>query len=120
MLASLRTCRTVRTMLVTTTTTLHGVPGLEYLGIVSGSAALGPDTLRNVYSEVSTSTEPKENDSGTRIEEAVGRALDVMTVKAEDLGADAVIGVSVVMDMVASGSLLVVLVSGTAVRRLWA
>jgi len=30
-----------------------------------------------------------------------------------------VIGVSVVADTVASGSLLLVLVSGTAVRRLW-
>lgn len=106
-------------MLVTTTPTLHGVPGLEYLGIVSGSTAVGPDILRNVYSTVSASTDPEENGFGTRIEEAMSRALDAMTVKAESLGADAVIGVSVVVDMVASGSLLLVLVSGTAVRRLW-
>ena len=81
-------------MLVTTTHNVEGKRILEYKGLVAGEAILGANLFHA----------PKP---------AVGE----MTDKAEQLGANAVIGVDIDYETVGTnGSMLMVTAAGTAVR----
>jgi uncharacterized protein YbjQ (UPF0145 family) len=104
-------------MILTTTNLIEGRPVQEYLGIINAQSIIGANIfkdflggLRDVFGGRSTTYEKV-------LEEAKEDALRELTEKAQKLGANAVLGVDLDFETVGgSGSMLMVIASGTAVR----
>lgn len=104
-------------MIVTTTSIIEGRPVQEYLGIINAQSIIGANIfkdflggLRDVFGGRSTTYEKV-------LEEAKEDALRELTEKAQKLGANAILGVDLDFETVGgSGSMLMVIASGTAVR----
>jgi uncharacterized protein YbjQ (UPF0145 family) len=104
-------------MILTTTAMIEGRPVQEYLGIINAQSIIGANIfkdflggLRDVFGGRSTTYEKV-------LEEAKEDALRELTEKAQKVGANAVIGVDLDFETVGgSGSMLMVIASGTAVR----
>lgn len=104
-------------MILTTTHLIEGKPVQQYLGIVNAQSIIGANIfkdflggLRDVFGGRSTTYEKV-------LEEAKEDALRELTEKAQKLGANAVLGVDLDFETVGgSGSMLMVIASGTAVR----
>lgn len=93
-------------MKIVTTDTIEGQPVKEYLGIVTGTDIY---TVGGVFGGGFGSQE-KLFDSAFSI------ATDHMVQKAENLGADAIVGVKITVLSAASGNQIIVVASGTAVK----
>lgn len=104
-------------MILTTTTIIEGRPVQEYLGIINAQSIIGANIfkdflggLRDVFGGRSTTYEKV-------LEEAKEDALRELTEKAQKLGANAVLAVDLDFETVGgSGSMLMVIASGTAVK----
>jgi uncharacterized protein YbjQ (UPF0145 family) len=96
---------------------IEGRPVQDYLGIINAQSIIGANIfkdflggLRDVFGGRSTTYEKV-------LEEAKEDALRELTEKAQKLGANAVLGVDLDFETVGgSGSMLMVIASGTAVR----
>ena len=104
-------------MFVTTTPNVEGHPVQQYYGIVTGEVISGANIVRDIFASV---TDIFGGRSG-KYEEVLGRAreqaLSEMQARAEAMGANAVIGVDIDYEVLGkAGSMLMVSVSGTAVR----
>jgi len=107
-------------MIVSTTPTIEGKRIAQYLGLVSGEAILGASLSKDLFGGI------KNIAGGGRsakyeeeLREARQIAIDEMAEQARALGANAVVGVDLDYEAIASGelrsSLLMVSASGTAV-----
>lgn len=101
-------------MIITTTTHIEGVEVRAYLGVVAGETVMGINVFRDMFASV-------RNIVGGRAggyEKALGQgrkiALKEMTERAQDLGADAIIGVS--LDYEDVGGMMLICATGTAVQ----
>lgn len=104
-------------MLISTTDTLQGFEITDYLGLVTGETIMGANILRDVMGTVTDYVGGR----AAAYEESLGQARDVsieeMRDRAQVLGADAIVGVSMDYETVGSrGAMLMVTCSGTAVR----
>ncbi len=104
-------------MVVSTTPTLEGRPVRDYLGVVTGEVIVGANLFRDMFASI---TDLVGGRSG-QYEKVLGRArheaIDQMTEQARALGANAVIAVDIDYEVLGqNGSMLMVSVSGTAVR----
>jgi uncharacterized protein YbjQ (UPF0145 family) len=107
-------------MIVSTTTAIDGRPVTEYVGVVTGEAVLGANVFRDLFAGLRDIVGGRSA-GYERSLEAVSRetAIGEMVAEAEQLGADAVIGVDVDYESIQvgqGGSMLMVSASGTAVR----
>ena len=104
-------------MLVSTTPTIEGRPIRDYLGVVAGEAILGANIFRDVFASVRDVIGGRSGSYEKVLREARESALKEMQDEARRLGADAVVGIDYDYETLgASGSMLMVAVSGTAVR----
>ena len=104
-------------MLVSTTPTLEGRPIRDYLGVVAGEAILGANIFRDVFASVRDVIGGRSGSYEKVLREARESALKEMQDEARRLGADAVVGIDYDYETLgANGSMLMVAVSGTAVR----
>jgi uncharacterized protein YbjQ (UPF0145 family) len=104
-------------MIVTTTPTVEGRPAAAYLGLVSGEAIMGANIFRDMFAGIRDIVGGRagsyENVLRGGREQAVSELIDEATA----LGADAVVGVAFSYAAIgATDSMLMVSVSGTAVR----
>lgn len=104
-------------MIVSTTAIIEGRPVQDYLGLVTGEVIVGANLFRDIFASI---TDLVGGRSG-KYEEVLGRArreaLEEMTGQARQLGGNAVIGVDIDYEVLGqNGSMLMVSVSGTAVR----
>ena len=98
-------------MLLTTTPTIEGRPIREYRGVVTGEAIIGANFVKDFFASL-------RDTFGGRCDmrEAKDNALDEMSKRAERMGCNAVVGIDLDYETVgASGSMLMVTCSGTAV-----
>ena len=94
-------------MIVTTTNTVEGRSVAEYLGLVFGEMAGGTAGFRRTFF----------GGYDKAIINARNSALNEMCANASNMGADAVVGVSVNYSIFGdTGGLMMVTVTGTAVR----
>ena len=103
-------------LLLTTETWIGDV---DRLGIVATEVALGMNLFRDVLANVRDIFGGRSGAVQTTLEEARAAAFEDLRVKAAQLGADAVIAVDVdyhSLSTVSSVNMLLVAVSGTAVR----
>jgi uncharacterized protein YbjQ (UPF0145 family) len=103
-------------MLMSTTSVLDGRPVSRYLGVVTGEAIIGANIFRDVFAAVRDVVGGRS----ATYERALGEARDVamaeMQQKAQELGANAVIGIDIDYEVLGQANgMLMVSVSGTAV-----
>jgi len=104
-------------MFVSTTDTLQGYEITEYLGIVTGEAVTGANIIRDMMATVTDYVGGRSAVYEEELAKARDNALDEMSDRARLKGADGVIGCSLDYETVgARGAMLMVTVSGTAVR----
>ena len=103
-------------MLVTTTSTLQGKQISRYLGIVSGETIIGANMFRDLFASIRDVVGGRSGSYEEVLRQAKETALREMQQQAASMGANAVIGVDLDFETVgASGSMLMVTASGTAV-----
>jgi uncharacterized protein YbjQ (UPF0145 family) len=104
-------------MLVTTTNTVEGRRVVEYLGLVAGEAILGANLFRDLFASIRDIVGGRSGAYEKVLNDARETAIEDLTAKAARLGANAVIGVDIDYETIGgNGSMLMVSVSGTAVR----
>lgn len=104
-------------MLVTTTHTLQDRKITEYFGICSGEAICGANVFRDMFAGIRDFVGGRSGAYENVLREGKEAAIEDMCAQAQEMGANAIIGVDIDYEVVGEkGSMLMVAVSGTAVR----
>lgn len=104
-------------MITTTTTVIEGRPVQQYLGVVSAEVIIGANILKDFLGGLRDIVGGRSGTYERVLEEARTNALRELTERAGKLGANAVIAIDFDYETIgASGSMLMVSASGTAVR----
>ena len=105
-------------MIVTTTQSIEGKSVTEYKGIVTGEAILGTNIFRDIFAGIRDLVGGRSGSYETVLKEARETALEEMKMNAQEMGANAVIGIDIDYENVttgSSGSMLMASAAGTAV-----
>ena len=105
-------------MLVTTTPVIDGRPVRQYLGVVTGEAIMGANVFRDLFAGIRDIVGGRSAAYETELRRAREMALREMELQAQELGANAVVGVDLDYETIQTGSgggMLMVTASGTAV-----
>ena len=104
-------------MILTTTTAIEGRPVSQYLGIVTGEVIVGANIFKDLLAGVRDIVGGRSGAYESTLREARAEAFEEASAEAKSLGADAVIGIDIDYEVLGQGgSMLMVTVSGTAVR----
>jgi uncharacterized protein YbjQ (UPF0145 family) len=104
-------------MLITTTNSLEGYAIRDYLGLVVGEAIVGANILKDMFAGIRDIVGGRSGAYEEELQRARVIAMGEMEDRARLLGANAIIGVDLDYEVVGQGgSMLMVNVSGTAVR----
>ena len=104
-------------MIVTTTENVEGRPIAAYLGVVSGESIIGANIVRDFFAQVRDIVGGRAGAYEKSLQEARETALGEMSQRAEALGANAVVGVSLDIEAMGDGgAMIMVAAAGTAVR----
>jgi uncharacterized protein YbjQ (UPF0145 family) len=103
-------------MIVTTTANVEGRPIAAYLGVVSGESIIGANIVRDFFARVRDVVGGRAGAYEKSLQEARATALAEMSERAAALGADAVVGVSLDIEAMGEGDMILVAAAGTAVR----
>src|SRR5581483_1277750 len=99
-------------MLITTTAVVEGRPVREDLGVVAGETILGANVFRDIGAQIRNLTGGRAAGYEKELRRGRESAIEEM---AEELGADAILGVDIDYETV-GGTMLMVTASGTAVK----
>ena len=105
-------------MIVTTTNSLDGREITKYMGVVTGEAILGTNIFRDIFAGIRDIVGGRSESYEQVLREARETALSELKDEAQQLGANAVVGVDIDYENIStgsSGSMLMVSASGTAV-----
>nr|WP_113868269.1 heavy metal-binding domain-containing protein [Brenneria salicis]NMN91351.1 uncharacterized protein YbjQ (UPF0145 family) [Brenneria salicis ATCC 15712 = DSM 30166]RBP59997.1 uncharacterized protein YbjQ (UPF0145 family) [Brenneria salicis ATCC 15712 = DSM 30166]RLM29948.1 hypothetical protein BHG07_13340 [Brenneria salicis ATCC 15712 = DSM 30166] len=104
-------------MQLSTTPSLEGFTITEYCGVVSGEAILGANIFRDFFAGIRDVVGGRSGAYEKELRKARLIAFKELQMQAEDLGANAVVGIDIDYETVGKdGSMLMVTVSGTAVK----
>ncbi len=105
-------------MLITTTPTLQGKTITIYHGLVSGEAILGANIFKDLFASIRDIVGGRAAAYEKELKKAKDIAVQEMTEAAQELGANAVVGVDLDYETISSGGggMLMVSASGTAVH----
>ncbi|MBR1733682.1 MAG: YbjQ family protein [Alloprevotella sp.] len=104
-------------MLLTTTPTVEGHPIQQYLGVVTSETIIGANAIRDFMASVRDFFGGRSGAYEDVLRQAKETALQELAQRAQQLGANAVVGIDLDYETVgASGSMLMVTASGTAAR----
>lgn len=106
-------------MIVTTTPTIEGKRILSYEGVVTGEAILGANIFRDLFASIRDIVGGRSAAYEEELRRARQIAMEEMEQQALSMGADGVVGVDLDYETVSmgnSGGMMMVTVSGTAVR----
>jgi uncharacterized protein YbjQ (UPF0145 family) len=103
-------------MILSTTTVLEGHAVSSYLGVVTGEAIIGANIFRDLFAAVRDVVGGRSATYERALDEARKVAMAEMTQRAQELGANAVIGIDLDYEVLGQNNgMLMVAVSGTAV-----
>tara|TARA_R110002072_G_scaffold88053_2_gene198312 strand:+ start:356 stop:670 length:315 start_codon:yes stop_codon:yes gene_type:complete len=102
-------------MIITTTGSIEGRDVASYIGIVGGEAVMGSNFVRDFFARVRDTLGGRSGSYQKEIRNARAHALQDMKDEAAEMGADAVIGIAMDVEVIGD-SMLMVTVSGTAVK----
>ena len=104
-------------MLLTTTPSLEGRPIRHYLGLVHGETILGANLFRDILASIRDLVGGRARAYETTLERAREMALQELSRRARLLGADAVVGVRIDVEVLGqAGGMLMACATGTAVN----
>jgi uncharacterized protein YbjQ (UPF0145 family) len=106
-------------MILTTGPNVEGQQIIQYCGLVNGEAILGANIFRDFFAGVRDIVGGRSGAYEKSLRQARNTAIKEMVQAAEDLGANAIIAVDVDYESIEienGGNMLMVAVSGTAVR----
>ncbi len=105
-------------MLITTTTpSVEGRAIESYLGVVTGEVIVGANIFKDIFASVRDIVGGRSAAYERTLADARGMAMAELEAQAEARGADAVLGIDIDYEVLGrGGSMLMVTVSGTAVR----
>ena len=104
-------------MIVTTTSSVEGRPATQYLGIVTGEVIVGANIFKDLFAGVRDIVGGRSGAYESTLRAAREEAFREAEAEAAKLGASAIIGVDIDYEVIGKGgSMLMVTVSGTAVR----
>ncbi len=106
-------------MILSTTSTIQGLDVYEYLGVVTGEAILGANIFRDLFAGIRDIVGGRAGSYEKELRRAREIAMEEMKEQARRLGANAVIGIDIDYETISiqdGGSMLMVTVSGTAIR----
>jgi uncharacterized protein YbjQ (UPF0145 family) len=104
-------------MIITTTTAVEGRPVRDYLGVVTGEVIVGANLFKDLFAGIRDIVGGRSGAYESTLRDARQQAFREMEEEAGQLGGNAVIGVDIDYEVIGKeGSMLMVSVSGTAVR----
>jgi uncharacterized protein YbjQ (UPF0145 family) len=106
-------------MIVSTTSALDGRPVSEYVGVVTGEAVLGANVFRDLFTGLRDIVGGRSAGYESSLRQARETAIEEMITEADQMSADAVIGMDVDFESIQigqGGSMLMVSSSDTAVK----
>lgn len=103
-------------MLISTTNVIDGYRVDRYMGIVSGEAILGANLFKDLFAGIRDIVGGRSAAYEKELRRAQRIALNELEERANELGANAIIGVDLDYETIGqNGSMLMVSASGTAV-----
>ena len=104
-------------MILSTTESLEGRRITAYLGLVTGEAILGVNIFRDLFSGLRDIIGGRAGGYQNALRDAREAAIADMTEAAQELGADAILGVDLDYEVLGEkNGMLMVSVNGTAVK----
>ena len=106
-------------MILTTASLLGDKQIVDHLGIVTGEAILGANIFKDFFAGIRDIVGGRSAGYEKSLRQAKDTAMREMVQQAQSLGANAVIGIDIDYETITTsggGSMLMVAVSGTAVR----
>ena len=104
-------------MLVTTTPIVEGYPVTQYLRVVCGETIAGVNALKDMAAGFRNIVGGRSQTYETELIQARETALAEMVQRAQELGAEGIVGVDIDYETLGSDNgMLMVTASGTAVR----
>jgi uncharacterized protein YbjQ (UPF0145 family) len=105
-----------KNMEVTTTPNIEGKRVTKYLGIVAGEAILGANLFKDLFAGIRDLVGGRSATYEKELQRARDIALEELRQRAQDLGANAVIGIDIDYEIMGKeNGMLMVSASGTAV-----
>ena len=106
----------IRRMLISTTPTIEGRPIQAYKGVVTGETIIGANLFKDFMAGIRDIIGGRSGSYERVLREATDTALAEMQQRAQEMGANAIVGVDIDYETIGqNGSMLMVAVSGTAV-----
>ncbi len=103
-------------MIMTTTSSIESQKITQYHGVVTGEAILGANMFRDLFAGIRDIVGGRSGAYEKELRKAREIAFQEIQQAAEDLGANAVVGIDIDYEVVGEkGGMLMVSVSGTAV-----
>ena len=103
-------------MLMSTTSVVDGRPVSRYLGVVTGEAIIGANVFRDMFAAVRDIVGGRSATYERALAEARETAMKEMQSRAQELGANAIIGIDLDYEVLGKANgMVMVSVSGTAV-----
>ena len=103
-------------MLLTTTPTVEGHPIQNYLGLVCGEVISGVDFVKDFAAGMRNFFGGRSASYENELTDARAQAIEELVQRAEQMGANAVVGIDVDYEVLGQGgNIMMVTVSGTAV-----
>lgn len=104
-------------MIITTTNSIEGREITEYIGIVYGEVISGVSFIKDFGAGLRDIFGGRSAGYEEELVRARTEAIEEMKIRAENIGADAVVGCKMDYEVLGqSGSMLMVTISGTAVK----
>lgn len=105
-------------MIFTSSNTLENKEVIEYKGLVTGESLIGSNIYKDIFSGVRDVVGGRTTQYEAELEKARDIAFESMKEKAENLGANAIIGLKISYDNLGGtmGNTILVTAYGTAIR----
>jgi uncharacterized protein YbjQ (UPF0145 family) len=102
-------------MIITTTQSIEGRKVRNYMGIVNGEAIMGANVVRDIFASITDIVGGRSGAYEGKLAQAREIALDEMSRRAQQIGANAILAVDLDYEVIRDGMLMVTC-SGTAVQ----
>ncbi len=104
-------------MILTTTPNIEGHRITEYLGVITGEAVLGTNFIRDFFAKIRDVVGGRSGSYEKELARAREAAFQEIQEEALELGANAIVGIDLDYEVMGeTGSMLMVSISGTAVK----
>jgi len=104
-------------MITTTTSSIEGRQISQYLGLVSGEAVMGANIFRDLLAGIRDIVGGRSGSYENVLRGGRDQALSEIIEEGHRLGADAIVGIAIDYEAIgASDSMMMVVISGTAVK----